>query len=172
MVLYTKEDIEAMVERVADAIVRDVGDEKLVLVIILNGGMWFGVDLTRALEDRREQRNLYIDTMRVESYPTDNRQSGIRILSDIRWPIRERHVLVVDEVADTRYTLGKVLEHLKAKEPASLRIAVAIDKKDECLRTDVRLDYVGFLDASGWLVGYGMDDRGTSRGLRHIERRL
>lgn len=164
------EEIGAMVERVADEIFAKYGDKELVLVILLNGGMFFGVDLARALEKRRKTRNLYIDTLGVASRGNLRQSSGeVTILKDVSFAISGRHVVIVDEVADTRYTLEKVKSHLGLKGPKSLSIAIAVDKTGECRVPGVRLDFVGFPDVAGYLVGYGMDDRGTGRGLDYIE---
>ncbi len=171
-IIKNEEQIQAMVERVADKIFKDYGDEELVIIILLNGGMYFAVDLSRALERRRTSRSLYIDTMSVSSWPDNRPANEVRILKDISYQISGRHVLVVDEVADTRRTLEKVKSHLWVKGPKSLKIVVAVDKTGENQRPKVRLDYVGFPDLEGYLVGYGMDDRGTGRGLEHIERKL
>lgn len=168
----TEKQIQKMVERVADQIFAHYGNEELVIVVLLNGGMYFAVDLSRALERRRTVRNLYIDTMSISSWPFDNKPSSeVRILKDISYQVGGRHVLVVDEVADTRRTLELVRRHLLVKGPKSLKIAVAVDKTSECRCPKVRLDYVGFPNLDGYLVGYGMDDCGTGRGLDHIEKK-
>lgn len=170
MVLYNEEQIRSMVERVASEIARDSGEEEIVLIILLKGGAWFGVDLSRALERRKETHNLYIEFMRVASYGDRRASSGdVRIEMDIQNSVRDRNVVIVDEVADTRHTLAKVREYLLNKEPRSLKICVAVDKTAECRRPEVKLDYVGFANAEGFLIGYGMDDQGTCRGIPQIE---
>jgi hypoxanthine phosphoribosyltransferase len=170
MVLYNEEQIRTMVDRVAEAIVKDAKNEEMVLVILLKGGAWFGVDLSRALEKRISSHNLYVEFMRVASYGDRRESSGdVRIEMDIERSVRGRNVIIVDEVADTRNTLAKVKEHLLGKEPRSLKICVAVDKTAECRRPEVALDYVGFSNVEGFLVGYGMDDKGTCRGVSQIE---
>lgn len=171
-IIRNEEQIQAMVEQVADQIFKDYGNEEMVIIILLNGGMFFAVDLSRALERRRTSRSLYIDTMSVSSWLDNRPASEVRILKDISYQISGRNVLLVDEVADTRRTLDTVRKHLWVKKPRSLKIAVAVDKTGENLRPKVRLDYVGFPDLEGYLVGYGMDDRGTGRGLVRIERKI
>lgn len=172
MVLFTEEEIKAMVERLADAIARDYEGEELVLVILLKGGAWFGIDLSRALERRSSRGKVYIEFMRVSSYGDQRESSGdVKIEMDVQRSIRGRHVLVIDDVADTRFTLVKVREHLLIKEPRSLRVCLAFDKTRKCQRPDVSLDYVGFTNVEGFLVGYGLDDQGACRGYLSLESR-
>lgn len=111
-IIKNEEQVQTMVEQVADQIFKDYGNEELVMVILLNGGMFFAVDLSRALERRRTSRSLYIDTMSVSSWPDNRPANEVRILKDISYQISGRHVLVVDEVADTRRTLDTVRKHL------------------------------------------------------------
>jgi hypoxanthine phosphoribosyltransferase len=87
----------------------------------------------------------------------------VRLVKDIELPIEGKDVIIVEDIVDIGYTLAFLVEHLKKKRPASLRICVFIDKRER-RKVDVKLDYVGF-EASGFLVGYGLD---FSEQYRHL----
>lgn len=177
-VLFNKKKIQAMVKRMAQKIIADAGQQDIVLIILLKGACWFGVDLSRAIERCMTKRRkltslkkprLYTEFMRVSSYEDKQESSGVvRIEMDIQRSIKGKKAIIVDDVADTRQTLAKVRSHLLDKEPSSLKIAVAVDKTSKSQRPELKLDYVGFANVENWLVGYGMDYQGIGRALEEI----
>lgn len=170
MVLFNKKQIQARVGELAREIANDYKSKELVLIVILKGACWFAVDLSRALERTQKLKALYVEFMEVSSYGPERCSSGeVKIVMDVRYPLKERHVLIVEDVAETRQTLAKVSEHLKNKEPASLRICAAFDKTYQNLKPEVILHYIGFKCVEGFLVGYGMDDKGRCRALAQVE---
>jgi hypoxanthine phosphoribosyltransferase len=130
-----------------------LADGDMLLVIgILNGAFMFMADLIRAIGVPLE-----IDFIRLSSYEDHlSSSSKVVMLKNFEREVKNRHVLVVEDIADCGLTLAWLVEHLKAQSPASVRLAVAVDKS---ARREVRvdLDHVGFRIEDGYLVGYGLD---------------
>jgi hypoxanthine phosphoribosyltransferase len=128
------------------------GEETLLVVGVLNGAFVFMADLIRAMTVPLE-----IDFIRLSSY-MDNQTSASKVvmLKDLERTVQNRHVRVVEDIADCGLTLNWLLNYLKSREPASVKLAVAVDKK---ARREYRLDldYVAFEVDDGFLVGYGLD---------------
>lgn len=175
-VLFKEKEIQEMVERVAQEIVNDYGEAEIVLIFILNGASWFGVDLSRAIESRRRERRLYEDSMEVFSYGEAEETSGnVRIMKDIRRSINGKDVIIVDDVCQTGLTQDKIIQHLLVQKPKSLKTCVAVDKVYVKRLAPVKLDYIGLSVKNEdpkvkdyFLAGYGMDYKGTCRGLKEI----
>lgn len=161
--LYPRAAIAARVAALALEIDRDYAGRELLLVGILKGSFLFIADLARAISTPAD-----IDFVRIASYGSDTRSSGIvEIRKDLEMPIRGRHVLVIEDIIDSGYTLEALCNLLLLREPASLRVCTLVDKR--ALRaTEVRLDYVGFTLNKGFIVGYGLDFNERFRGLPDI----
>lgn len=166
--LISKVKIQKAVQRLARQIVKDYGEKEIVLVILLKGALYFGVDLSRAIQRRRKTDKLYIEFMRVKSYGNAKKSSGVvEIIQDVERSIVDRHVIIIDDVADTCQTLATVKEHLRRKKPRSMRFCVMFSKTDQSKRVRINLDYIG-LHVEGFLVGNGLDDKGASRALEYV----
>ncbi|MDR0549049.1 MAG: hypoxanthine phosphoribosyltransferase [Deltaproteobacteria bacterium] len=138
-------------------------DEPLLAIGILNGAFIFLADLVRVLD-----LPLEIDFVRLSSYQDQNISSThVVMLKNLEMEVRGRHVLVVEDIADLGLTLAWLLDFLKAKEPKSLKLAVAVDKTER-RRVSLNLDYVGFSINEGFLVGYGLDHAHKYRHLPGI----
>jgi len=149
------------------ALGRDIrGDYRgrdLVLVGILKGSFIFMADLARAID-----LPLTCDFMRVSSYGSGTASSGrIRMEFDLSHPVKGKHVLLVEDIVDTGWTLDHVLGELRRKRPASLRLA-ALLHKPERTRVEVPIDYLGFTIPDRFVVGYGLDFDGRYRNLPHL----
>lgn len=171
-VLFTRREIQRMVNRVARQIHAAHDPRKtIVLILLLKGGMFFGVDLARALEKLRPGK-IYIEEIRVSSYGKGRTSSGnVRILMDIERSIHGRNAIVVDDVADTCNTIAEIAARLLRHGPRKLQFCVAVDKVCAKRCPDVKLDFVGFREVEGFLVGNGLDLKGTHRGDERILRR-
>ncbi len=167
--IYPTEVIASRVAALGTLIKEDYGkllaaDESLLVVGVLNGAFIFMADLTRAIGDFP----LEIDFVRLSSYQNDCVSSNeIIITKDLEKNIKGRHVLIVEDIADCGLTLAWLLEHLQKREPASLKVAVAVDKKAR-RATEIPLDYVAFSVEDGFLVGYGLDYAENYRALPAI----
>lgn len=168
-VLLTRDEINEIVGQLADQISATYADKPVVVVGILNGGFIFCADLVRKLQIGK----IRITFIQAESYNHGSTTSSgsVRILQDINVDIQGCDVLVVEDILDTGLTLYKIIDHLKAKDPASIRIVALLskpDKRDPSLEI-VDYLYVGKEIPNVFVVGYGMDDTdGTNRNLQDI----
>jgi hypoxanthine phosphoribosyltransferase len=161
--LYPRAEIAARVSALAQAIDRDYAGRELLLVGILKGSFLFIADLARAVSTPAQ-----IDFVRIASYGSETRSSGIvEIRHDLELPVRGRHVLIVEDIIDSGYTLEALCNRLLLRQPASLRICTLVDKRAQ-RAADVPVDYVGFTLDSGFIVGYGLDVDERFRGLPDI----
>jgi hypoxanthine phosphoribosyltransferase len=162
-ILHTEADIRARV----DAVARDIAKAPLkpdFAVAILAGAFVFAADILRALA--REGLSLPIEFLWLRSY-ADKRTGGeVSVLVGPTEKIHAKTVLLIDGVLDGGHTLAKAKELLFQAEAAAIITVVAVDK----LRGDavLKADHALFAGTRGFLVGYGMDDAGASRGLPHI----
>ena len=165
-ILFTSDRIAERVHELADAIAAEYGDDAedgLTLVTILSGSLIFLADLMRQLPIRMK-----IGLITVSSYPGDAVQSqGASMLSQLNTDIRNRHVLIVDDILDTGNTLRTVSRELERLQPRSLRTCVLLRKPSQAPK-DVRADFVGFDIDDVFVVGYGLDYNDHYRNYPHI----
>jgi hypoxanthine phosphoribosyltransferase len=164
--LLTSEQIEAKVSELADRINSDyAGVSELVLVGVLKGSFIFLADLSRKLTIPRR-----IEFISVSSYgasPGSESPGAVRLLMDLRHPIDGAHVLLVEDIVDTGRTLEYLLRVLAARQPASLKTAVLVQKPERA-QIEVPIDYLGFTIPDVWVVGYGLDWAERFRTLPYI----
>jgi hypoxanthine phosphoribosyltransferase len=109
-----------------------------------------------------------VDFIALSSYGQTTTTTGaVRIIMDLRVNIEGRHVLVVEDIIDSGYTLHYLLEVLRTRNPASLRSCVLVSKPER-RKVDVRVDYLGFEIPNVWVVGYGLDYAEFHRTLPYI----
>lgn len=95
--------------------------------------------------------------MGVSSYGEATKSSGVvRITQDLVRPVKDKHVLVVEDILDTGLTLKYLIDNLKAREPKSIK-SITFLKKEDTLKTDIKTDFVGFTIPNAFVVGYGLD---------------
>jgi hypoxanthine phosphoribosyltransferase len=161
--LISREAISRRVRELAQEINRDYRGQDPVLVGVLKGAFIFLADLVRALEFPVE-----VDFVRLRSYGSGTLPSGeIHITKDVELPLKDRHVLIVEDIVDLGFTLEFLRQHLSAHHPRSLKICCLIDKKER-RQVEVPLDYVGFTVEKGFLVGYGLDCGEKNRTLPEV----
>ena len=129
------------------------GCDSLLLICILKGGVMFLVDLTRHITIPHE-----IDFMAVTSYGKGARESSgkVRIDMDLSSIVTGKHILIVEDIIDSGYTLEFVMRMLKAREPASLRLCTLLDKESR-REVEIPVDYTGFKIENKFVFGYGLD---------------
>ncbi len=160
--LFTVEQIQRKVQELADRITRDYEGKELVMVCILKGAFMFFSDLVRHI-----RVPLKVDFVSCSSYVRSDSSGDIKLHHDLREQIRDKHVILVEDIADSGLTLNFLREHLLQREPASLKICVLLDKRERRL-VDVNLDYVGFPIPNEFVVGYGLDYSNMFRNLPYI----
>jgi hypoxanthine phosphoribosyltransferase len=165
-ILFTSDRIADRVRELANAIAAEYGDDAedgLTLVTILSGSLIFLADLMRQLPIRMK-----IGLITVSSYPGAATQSqGVSVLGRLNTDIRDRHVLIVDDILDTGNTLRAVSRELEQLGPRSLRTCVLLRKPSKAPK-DVRADFVGFDVDDVFVVGYGLDYKDHYRNYPHI----
>jgi hypoxanthine phosphoribosyltransferase len=150
--LLSPEAIAARVKDLAIQISRDYAGNDLLLVGVLKGAFVFLADLMRALEIP-----VQVEFVRLASYGTGTASAGrVCMILDLAVSIAGRHVLIVEDVLDTGLTLGVLLERLRARQPASLKLCVLLNKRVKRVY-EIIPDYTGFEVPDGFVVGYGID---------------
>jgi hypoxanthine phosphoribosyltransferase len=163
-VLISEERIRAKVEELARRISADYRDvDDLILVGVLKGSFIFLADLARHLTVPRS-----VDFMALSTYGDGTESDGaVRMIMDLRRNIAGKHVLIVEDIVDTGYTLAYLVRTLAARQPASLKTCVMVHKPD---RREVyaQIDYLGFEIPDVWVVGCGLDWAEKYRTLPYI----
>ena len=155
-----RDRVRALAKRIDEAYPEG---EELLLVGVLRGAFIFLADLSRAME-----RSHVIDFIAVSSYGMGSQSSGdVRLVLDLREPIAHKHVLIVEDIVDTGYTLRYLLDSFAARKPASLRTC-ALVRKAERHEVEIDVDFLGFDIPDVWVVGYGLDYADQHRSLPYI----
>lgn len=164
-VLISEEEISITVEKMAKQITEDYKDKEggLVLLGILKGSVFFLSDLSREIE-----LPLIFDFMSVSSYGLGTESSGdVRILKDLDQSIDGKHVIIVEDIIDTGYTLSYLIDNLKSRGAKSIKTAVLLDKKER-RQVEFEADYVGYEIPDEFVVGYGIDYAQKYRNLPFV----
>lgn len=162
-VLISEDQIRGAVQRLGSAITSDYRGKDLLLVGILRGASVFLADLIREIHLPME-----IDFISVSSYGIATKSSGVvRIMKDIVVPLEGKHVLMVEDVVDTGLTWTYLKQILSARNPESLKICSLLDKPSR-RKTEVTVDYTGFVIEDKFVVGYGLDWQERYRNLPFI----
>jgi len=150
--LFTSQQISARIDELASEIGRDYRDSCPLLLGVLKGSFVFLADLARRLDFPVE-----LDFIRVASYGSKLESSGrVKLLSEPVARVKDRHVLMVEDIVDTGLTTDFIGGWLKSKGPASVKLCALLDKPDRRLRP-VEVDYRGFVIPDRFVVGYGLD---------------
>ncbi len=162
-VLINRAEIARTVNALAARIQADYEGRDPVLIGALKGCFIFMSDLVRALN-----MPLSVDFLGVASYGGGTQSSGeVRLLHDFKGPIQGRHVLVVEDIVDTGLTLSFIIEHVRRKGPASIKVCALLDKPSR-RSVPVTIDYLGFTVPNKFIVGYGLDFNEHYRNLPDI----
>ncbi|MDD5493112.1 MAG: hypoxanthine phosphoribosyltransferase [Dehalococcoidia bacterium] len=151
-ILISYENIAEAIDRLAAEITRDYKGKRPLLVGILKGSFMFMADLVRHIHTPLE-----IDFVKLSSYGSGTESSGkIKALTRLSARVKGRHVIVIEDIVDTGLTTGFLMEYLRKKKPASLRLC-ALTVKPSRHKVPVSIDYLGFTVPDKFIVGYGID---------------
>lgn len=162
-VLLSEEQLAERIAQMGEQISNDYEGKNVILVCILKGAVHFFSDLSRRITCHME-----MDFMSISSYGNSSKTSGIvRISKDMDSSITDRHVLIVEDIMDSGLTLNHLTQLLRARQPASLKIACLLDKPErrECA---ISPDYVGFVIPNEFVVGYGLDCENYYRNIPYV----
>lgn len=150
--LFTREEISSKVKELGQIVTSFYEGKDLVIVSLLRGSFIFAADLIRELDMPVE-----VDFMTTSSYGYSETTTGVvNIVHDLRTEIEGKDILIVDDIIDTGYTLLKVIEHLKEKNPKSLKTCVMLDKPSR-RKVELVPDFCGFSIPDIFIVGYGLN---------------
>ena len=162
-ILVSEDELQISIGNIARQLEEDYEGKELVLVGVLKGAVMFIVDLARST-----QLPVTLDFMAVASYGASTETSGIvRILKDLDNSIEGKHVLIVEDIIDSGLTLNYILETLRTRNPASLKVCALLNKPAR-RRVDVPVDYICFNIPDEFVVGYGLDYNQIYRNLPFV----
>ncbi len=163
-VLIDADTIQRKVAELARRISEDFKEaDKLVVVGVLKGSFIFAADLCRQLSIDHS-----VDFIALSSYGATSKATGnVRMIMDVRENLAGQHVLIVEDILDSGYTLDYLKRNFETRQPASLKTIALLNKQDRRV-VDVELDYKGFDIPDVWVVGYGLDYAEKYRTLPYI----
>lgn len=161
--ILSRKRIVSRIKELAREISSDYTGKKTVFIGILNGAVFFFADLVREVTIPTE-----IDFMRAASYGSGMSSSGtVRFTKDVEIPIKDKHLILVEDIVDTGLTLTQIVRNLEERGPQSIKICALIDKPER-REVEVPIDYCGFQIREGFLIGYGLDFNEQYRSLPDI----
>jgi len=163
--VLSRGEISQKVKGLAQRISEDYTGKELVVLGVLKGSFIFLADLIREITIP-----VQVDFVRLTSYGSNTTSSGtIRITKEAELDIRDRDVLIVEDIIDSGVTIAYLLDHLKSFSPKSVKVCAFIDKSER-REVQVSIDYAGIMVEQGFLVGYGLDFDEKYRALPAIYR--
>ena len=162
-VLISEESVDAKIKELGEQISKDYEGREVHLICVLKGSVFFTCELAK-----RITVPVTMDFMSVSSYGSDTKSSGVvKIVKDLDEPIRDKDVIVIEDILDSGNTLSYLLEMLEARKPASLKLCTLLDKPER-RKKPVHVDYTGFKIPDEFIVGYGLDYAQKYRNLPFV----
>ena len=163
-ILLTEEQIQARIAQLGEELSAEYAGKNPIVIGVLKGVVVFYADMIRALNVPCE-----MDFMCVSSYRGTQSTGKTVVKLDVSADIKGRHVLILEDIFDTGNSLSFVCQHLRAKEPASLKICTLLDKPERRNpNVTLQADYVGFTIPNAFVVGYGLDYNEKYRNLPYV----
>jgi hypoxanthine phosphoribosyltransferase len=160
--LVSDEDIKKRVKQLAEQITEDYKDKSPIFIGILNGCYVFMADLLREID-----LDVEVDFVKIRSYEADSSTGTIKFRKDISADINNRHIVIVEDIIDSGFTINFLVNRLKGSGPKSVAVASILFKK-EVAKIDFEVDYVGFEIPPEFVVGYGLDYDEKYRNLKDV----
>ena len=160
--LLSESEIKKRVKELANTISEDYKDKTPIFIGILNGCYVFMADLLRELSIGVE-----VDFVKIRSYDGESSTGTIKFRKDISADIDDRHIVVVEDIIDSGFTINFLVNRLRESGPKSVSVASMLYKK-EVAKLDFEIDYVGFVIPPEFVVGYGLDYNEKHRNLRDV----
>ena len=159
----SEEEVNKRIREIGEQISKDYADKELHMICVLKGGTFFMCELAK-----RITVPVSLDFMAVSSYGGDTKSSGVvKIVKDLDEPLQGKDVLVVEDIVDSGRTLSYLLEMLRDRKPASLKLCTLLDKPERRV-VNVPVDYTAFQIPDEFVVGYGLDYDQKYRNLPYI----
>ena len=161
-VVFTKDQIQKKVKELGALISEDYKNEDVVLICNLKGAFIFLADLCRNIT-----APISIDFIATTSYKGTESTGDVRIIKDLKIDIRNKSILLVEDIIDTGYSLEYIIGYLKLHKPNDVKICTLLDKKCKRL-VDIHIDYIGFEISDQFVIGYGLDYEEKFREMDYI----
>ena len=162
-VLISEEEVDARIRELGEKISKEYEGKQIHLICVLKGGVFFMCELAK-----RITVPVSMDFMCVGSYGDGTKSSGVgRLAQDLDESIENKEVLIVEDIIDSGNTLYYLMDVLRQRKPASLRLCTLLDKPDRRVK-DVHVDWTGFEIPDEFVVGYGLDYAQKYRNLPYI----
>ena len=162
-VLISEEEVDARIRELGEKISKEYEGKQIHLICVLKGGVFFMCELAK-----RITVPVSMDFMCVGSYGAGTKSSGVvRLAKDLDESIENKEVLIVEDIIDSGNTLYYLMDVLRQRKPASLRLCTLLDKPDRRVK-DVHVDWTGFEIPDEFVVGYGLDYAQKYRNLPYI----
>jgi hypoxanthine phosphoribosyltransferase len=162
-ILISESELKERIREMGSEITADYADREILMIGVLRGAVIFMSDLARAI-----QVPVALDFMAVTSYGVSTSSSGVvRILKDLDEEVEGKHLLVVEDIIDSGLTLKYLLENLKSRNPASIKLCTLLNKPER-RKVNVEINYNGFMVPDEFVVGYGLDYAEKYRNLPFI----
>ena len=162
-VLISEEEVDARIRELGEKISKEYEGKQIHLICVLKGGVFFMCELAK-----RITVPVSMDFMCVGSYGDGTKSSGVvRLANDLDESIENKEVLIVEDIIDSGNTLYYLMDVLRQRKPASLRLCTLLDKPDRRVK-DVHVDWTGFEIPDEFVVGYGLDYAQKYRNLPYI----
>ena len=163
-ILITEEQIQSRIKELGQVLTQEYAGKNPVIVGVLKGVVVFYADMVRQIKVPCQ-----MDFMWISSYQGTNSTGGMVVKRDVTVDIKDRHVLILEDIYDTGNSLDFTYRHLLSKQPASLKICTLLDKPER-RKPGITLkpDYVGFTVPNAFVVGYGLDYNEHYRNLPYV----
>ena len=163
-VLITEEQIRQRIQELGEELTRDYRDKDPIIVGVLKGVVVFYADMIRQIKTPCQ-----MDFMWISSYEGTTSTGNMVVKRDVGSDIKGRHVLILEDIFDTGNSLEFTVNHLKEKNPASIKICTLLDKPERRREgVTLKADYVGFTIPNAFVVGYGLDYNEKYRNLPYV----
>ena len=163
--MIPESEIEKRTREIGEQISRDYAGKTVHMICVLKGGVYFMTALSKRIS---EDVPVTLDFMSVSSYGDDTKSSGIvKIVKDLDEPLEGKDVLIVEDIIDSGRTLYYLMDIIRGRKPASVRLCTLLDKPERRVR-DVHVDYTGFNIEDRFVIGCGMDYKQKYRNLPYI----
>lgn len=171
-VLISESCLQNRIRELGRQIFTDYENKELVLLGVLRGSVLFFADLARAIfkaqdESQTREVSLRFEFVQLMSYHDSTRPSRVKLIRGGSDYLKERHVLIVEDIVDTGRTLNCLCEHLQTLNPETVKVCTLLDKPSQ-RQVDVPVDYIGFEIPDTFVVGYGLDYAQQYRNLPYI----
>ena len=163
-ILLTEEQIKNRVKELGEILTAEYEGKNPIIVGVLKGVVMFYADMVREIKVPCQ-----MDFMWISSYSGTHSTGNMMVRQDLSADVKDRHVLILEDIFDTGNSLDFTVKHLKSRNPASIKICTLLDKPERRNpRVTLEADYTGFTIPNAFVVGYGLDYDEQYRNLPYI----